>query len=196
MVAYTIQHGLDGHAIPIDRAAMELMTILNVVTPAEAEKHMVPGLERAIPKNKGIEFASLLHQFAADYVTSSHTNRFKAHLAEIDPEAKAKIPKHPAKPPVQVEVKRDPNVIEIPVPVLKPGAPAPKGDHGKKPEPAKSARKEEPKKHEPRKEERKPADKLASRDGEKPGKPAKKKEAVAAGEAKSATKRLAKKKPR
>lgn len=196
MISYTIQHGLDGHAIPIDRAAMELMMILNVVTPAEAEKGVVPGLERAIPKNKGIEFGSLLHQFAADYVTASHTNRFKSHLAEIDSDAKSKIPKHPAQPPVKIEVKKDPNVIEIPIPVPRPGVPPLKKPDAKGEAAKTAARKEE------KKDDRKPAAKAAEKSAEKPaardgdkGK-AKKKEAVSASESKSASKSLAKKKPR
>lgn len=61
---YTIQYGLGGHAIPVDYSAMVLMLVLGIASPSEASSGRVPGLERAIPKNKGIEFSSLLHQAA------------------------------------------------------------------------------------------------------------------------------------
>lgn len=61
---YTIQHGLGGHAIPVDFAAMAMMLVTGITTQTEAVAGRVPGLERAIPKSKAIEFASLLHQAA------------------------------------------------------------------------------------------------------------------------------------
>ncbi len=59
---YTVQHGLGGHAIPVDYSAMVVMLSTGIATQAEAMAGKVPGLERAIPKSKGIEFAGLLHQ--------------------------------------------------------------------------------------------------------------------------------------
>ena len=59
---YTIQHGLGGHAIPVDYSAMVIMLATGIASQSEAMAGKVPGLERAIPKSKGIEFASLLHQ--------------------------------------------------------------------------------------------------------------------------------------
>lgn len=61
---YTVQHGLGGHAIPIDYSAMVVMMVAGIASQSEAASRKVPGLERAIPKSKGIEFASLLHQCA------------------------------------------------------------------------------------------------------------------------------------
>ncbi|TWU59883.1 hypothetical protein Poly51_01560 [Rubripirellula tenax] len=62
---YTVQHGLGGHAIPIDYAAMVIMLATEIASQPEAMAGKVPGLERAIPKSKGIEFAGLLHQCAS-----------------------------------------------------------------------------------------------------------------------------------
>lgn len=59
---YTVQHGLGGHAIPVDYSAMVVMLSTGIATQTEAMAGKVPGLERAIPKSKGIEFAGLLHQ--------------------------------------------------------------------------------------------------------------------------------------
>ncbi len=61
---YTVQHGLGGHAIPIDYSAMVIMLTTGIASQPEANTGKVPGLERAISKNKGIEFAGLLHQCA------------------------------------------------------------------------------------------------------------------------------------
>ena len=63
---YTVQHGLGGHAIPVDYSAMVIMLTTEIATQVEAKAGRVPGLERAIPKNKGIEFSVLLHQCAVD----------------------------------------------------------------------------------------------------------------------------------
>lgn len=68
---YTIQHGLGGHAIPVDYSAMVLMLATEIASQAEAMSGKVPGLERAIPKSKGIEFAGLLHQAAVALNKSS-----------------------------------------------------------------------------------------------------------------------------
>lgn len=62
VLGYTIQHGLGGHAIPLDYSAMVVLMITGIASQAEASTGKVPGLERAIPKTKGMEFASLLHQ--------------------------------------------------------------------------------------------------------------------------------------
>ena len=61
---YTIQHGLGGHAIPVDYSAMVIMLSTEIASQSEAMAGKVPGLERAIPKSKGIEFSGLLHQAA------------------------------------------------------------------------------------------------------------------------------------
>ncbi|MDG2223076.1 MAG: hypothetical protein P8L85_16970 [Rubripirellula sp.] len=64
VLSYTVQHGLGGHSIPIDYSAMVIMLSTEISTQPEAMSGKVPGLERAIPKSKGVEFAGLLHQCA------------------------------------------------------------------------------------------------------------------------------------
>ncbi len=64
---YVSQNALGGHAIPADSITLEVMVDCEILTQAEAEKKLLPGVERAIPKNKGSEFASLLHQFAIEF---------------------------------------------------------------------------------------------------------------------------------
>lgn len=66
VVAYVSQHALGGHAIPAGQVIYEAMWQCEILTFTEIDKKSLPGIERAIPKNKGIEFAGLLHQFAND----------------------------------------------------------------------------------------------------------------------------------
>lgn len=67
---YVSQHALGGHAIPVGTASFEALVAADIVTPAEAEKKSLPGAERAIAKNKGLEFSSLLHQWGVEYAAN------------------------------------------------------------------------------------------------------------------------------
>lgn len=94
LIAYVVQHGLGGHSIPCCQGALDALMSVAVVTPAEVAKLHVPGLERAIPKNKGLEFASLLHQLGADFAAGPpFSPRIRQILAEIDPDFKDRLPK-------------------------------------------------------------------------------------------------------
>jgi endonuclease-3 len=108
-INYTVQAVLGGHAIPVSRTGMEIMRILGLVTEKGVDQGLVPGLERAIPKNKGVEFASLLQQFAAEYAAAPFNPEVRAILTEIDPQAKDRLPKRGARKttaPEPEEVKR------------------------------------------------------------------------------------------
>ncbi len=95
IVAYITQSALSGHAIPLDQGALEVLTAVGAITEAEAQSNKPLGLERAIPKSKGIEFASLLHQLAAEYVANPFSPNVKKILTAINPEAK--LPKRGVK---------------------------------------------------------------------------------------------------
>ena len=88
IVAYAVQAALSGHSIPLrSRRTLAILGILGVATPAEVESGNVTGLERAIPKDKGVEFGSLLHQLAADYIAAPHSPKVKKALVAIKPDA-------------------------------------------------------------------------------------------------------------
>jgi hypothetical protein len=72
VLAYTVQHGLAGHSIPVDYAALVVMLATEVISQNEASDGRVPGLERAVPKNKGVEFSSLLHQCAVALMVNTN----------------------------------------------------------------------------------------------------------------------------
>ena len=96
-VAFVVQNSLGGHAIPVSRSAFETMVILGLASEKDAATQSVSGLERAVPKNKGVEFASLLQQFAADYAASPFGTNIRNLLLEIEPTAKDRFPKRGAK---------------------------------------------------------------------------------------------------
>lgn len=89
---YVVQAGLEGHAIPIDDGAMKVLVILGLATGNEPE-NAVQGLERAIAKNKGAEFSSLLHQLGADLIASPYSPNVHKVLLEIDADCKDRLPK-------------------------------------------------------------------------------------------------------
>jgi hypothetical protein len=90
-IAYVTQNALGGHAIACGKGALEALLAVGAINDAELDKHEVPGMERAIPKNKGSEFFSLLHQLGVDLNASPQSSRVKGILAEIDPEAKERL---------------------------------------------------------------------------------------------------------
>ncbi len=92
-VAYVTQTGLGGHSIPLGTGGLDLMYIVGVIDEKERQAGTVPGLERAIPKNNGQEFASLLHQLAAQLVASPFAPSLRTLLLEIAPDCKDRLPK-------------------------------------------------------------------------------------------------------
>jgi hypothetical protein len=209
VVGYATQHGLGGHSIPLDGGALEILYIVGIATEAERDSGEVSGLERAIPKNKGTEFGSLLHQFSADFVANPFSPNVKNLLLAVNSEAKDRLPKRGQKR--DVTARR----VEAPPPAAA-KASAGKGAkeaekvshdrHGKDHRPAgKAGKKEEvkdskraasgkasapeAKKHAAKKEPMKPAAKTSRPQ-------AGHSRAGAATARKSATKHLAKRKPR
>ncbi len=100
-VAYVVQAALGGHAIPIDSGTLAVLLLVALVAQQDAAAGVVPGLERAISKNAGIEFGSLLHQLGADYVAGRYSPPLHGILLEIDPSVKDRLPRRrEAKPAV------------------------------------------------------------------------------------------------
>lgn len=99
--SFVAQHALSGHSIPISKGAIEVLYAVGAVNDAEADKFQVPGMERAIPKNKGIEFGSLLQQIGADFFASPGSSKLKAILAEIDGDYKERLARRQARAEAQ-----------------------------------------------------------------------------------------------
>ncbi len=96
-VQYVVQHALGGHSIPISQGILEVLHVLGIVSDAEAKAGRVPGLERAIPKNKGPEMASLIHQLGTDFRRSPFSTKVRDTILKIEPEARQRLPKRTKK---------------------------------------------------------------------------------------------------
>ena len=92
-IAYVVQNSLGGHAIPLSEGALNALHYAGIATEAEAKAGKVPGLERAVPKTKGAEFSSILHQLGAELAASPFNTNSRAIILEIDAGAKERFPK-------------------------------------------------------------------------------------------------------
>jgi endonuclease-3 len=177
-VAYVTQHALGGHAIPLNRGALIALHALGVISDDEFAKNTVPGLERAVPKNKGTEVASLLHQLGVEVGRNPYGQAARKLMLDIDPNCKDRLPKRPTvKPP-------EPPPPPPPKPEPKKGAAAKQKDSA-----AKQAA--------PKAPEKKPAKKPAAKQPaptKKPAKPTKRPTKKVA--KKPTTRKLTRKKPR
>lgn len=97
VIGYVTQHALGGHSIPLDRGALDVLYVTGVIDEKEHSQEKAPGLERAIAKAKGFEYASLLHQLAADFVASPFSPKVRGVLLEINPTSKERFPKRQSK---------------------------------------------------------------------------------------------------
>jgi endonuclease-3 len=97
-VAYVVQAALHGHAIPIDAGTMGAMRVLDLVSDKDAATGVVPGLERAVAKSKGMEFGSLLHELGADFAANPYAPNLREILRQINPDCESRLPKR-RKPP-------------------------------------------------------------------------------------------------
>ena len=96
-VAYATQVALGGHAIPVDEGVLDALCVVGLVTEKDLEAGAVAGLERAIAKSKGLEFASQLHQLGADFVDDPCASAVQQILLEINPDARDRLPKRRAR---------------------------------------------------------------------------------------------------
>lgn len=121
-IAYVTQHALGGHAIPIDESMLMLCYTLGIVTEAEFQQKKVPGLERIIPKNKGVEFAGCVHPLAVEFYQSPHNKDYRALLLQIAPDAGDRFPKRGGgrKPGAPEPAVAEPTPIPAPVVAAKP----------------------------------------------------------------------------
>lgn len=97
VASYVTQTGLSGHSIPVSNGSLDVLFIVGAISEKEKAAASVPGLERAIPKNKGVEFGSLLNQLGVEFVRAPHGPAARKILLEIAPDAKDRLPKRQSK---------------------------------------------------------------------------------------------------
>ena len=95
-VAYVVQAALGGHAIPVGPGELRVLRIADLITDKDVEERVVPGIERAVAKSRGVEFSSLLHQLAADFVANPYAPAVREILLEINPDCHDHLPKRRA----------------------------------------------------------------------------------------------------
>lgn len=100
-VSYVTQMALGGHSIPVNHGLLTAMHVLGVISDREAQKGIVPGLERAIPKKRGVEYSSLLHQLGVEVGRSPYGPNARKLLLEISPQCKDRLPKRRSKAAVE-----------------------------------------------------------------------------------------------
>jgi len=92
-IAYVVQTALAGHAIAIDSGTLGCLQVVGLVSEKDIEAGVVSGLERAISKSNGVEFASLLHQLGADFTKNPYAPELHRILLQIAPDCKDRLPK-------------------------------------------------------------------------------------------------------
>ena len=93
VIASVAQLSLGGHSIPVDQALLSLMFTIGAITEEEQKQGKIPGLERTIPKNKGVEFASLVHQLAVAFHANPQDKKVRDIILSIDSDAADRFPK-------------------------------------------------------------------------------------------------------
>ncbi len=96
VLGYLVQNAFGGHTIPVSNSIMQVLVATGILTQLEADKNNTPGLDRAIAKSKGIEFASCVHQLAADIRAQPSNKNLKLILKEA---GAVEQPKRPVAPP-------------------------------------------------------------------------------------------------
>lgn len=87
VVSYLVQNSFGGHKIPTCEASLDFAEALGLLTPKEKESGTIPGFERAVPKTKGPEFFSTVHQFAVDFRQNPQDKQVLARIKEVSADA-------------------------------------------------------------------------------------------------------------
>lgn len=201
VISYVAQNGLGGHSIPLDKAMLEMFYVLGIISESEKEAGRVPGLERTIPKAKGVEFFNVTHPLAVAFLATPNSKKIRDILLKISPDAKERFPKRASKKKAEEPAKAKPaaaktDTKKTPVKKKATKKAAPKKAAPKKVAPKKVAPKKATKKVAKKTPVKKKATKKAAPKKATKKKVAKKTTTKKTTKKKSATKRLSKKKPR
>ncbi len=112
VLATVIQQALGGHAIPVDEPARRVFERLGIADAATDNPTLRAALERAVPKNRGVEFIDLIEELAHDTCVAGEPDCPHCDLRKICPTgvarqeqaasaAKTPRPKAPKSPPAK-----------------------------------------------------------------------------------------------
>ena len=85
---------------------MNALLVIGLVGEKDSAAGRVPGLDRAIGKNKGAEFSTLLQQLGADFAANPYSPSLHKVLLQVNPAAKENLPRRPTKKQL-AEAKRE-----------------------------------------------------------------------------------------
>ncbi|MFO0909961.1 MAG: endonuclease [Isosphaeraceae bacterium] len=85
--ATVVQQSLGGHAMPVDGPARRALLRLGVVEESTEVPAIRSSLERAIPKNRGVEFGDLIEELAHDTCVEPEPDCPRCELRKICPTA-------------------------------------------------------------------------------------------------------------
>ncbi|MDO4584338.1 MAG: hypothetical protein Q4D62_09575 [Planctomycetia bacterium] len=108
-VNYVTQTTLGRHGIPLGSGEKRLLYVLGILTEAEQEMAEISGLNRAISKQDGLKFASMLHQLAAAFVVNPESRKIISFLKHFSSDFRKRMPRRRS---LHVE-----NTLETPEPV-------------------------------------------------------------------------------
>ncbi|WP_425396995.1 hypothetical protein [Aeoliella sp.] len=171
-VAFVTQNALGGHAIPANQGLLTAFRVFDIISQKEADAWHIPGLERAVPKSKGVEMGTILHQLGVEVGKNPYGQSAKKLLQAIDPDCKSRLPKKPAPEPEPAKPKKKKKVAKKKV--AGDAKPTKKKKVKKAPAPAAPA----PTKKAKKKVKKKVAKKASSTAGKKKAAPTKKKKKV------------------
>ncbi len=89
----TAQIALGRHGIPVGNGEKRLLYVLGIIDEADIEGREIAGLNRAITKTQGMEFASLLHQLASAFVQNPEARKIVSFLKAFAPDFRKRMPK-------------------------------------------------------------------------------------------------------
>lgn len=92
-INYTAQAALGRHGIPVGNGEKRLLYVLGIISEKDIEEREVTGLNRAIAKTQGLEFASLIHQLAAAFVVNPEARKIISFLKAFAPDFRERMPK-------------------------------------------------------------------------------------------------------
>ena len=98
-VAYVTQNALGGHAIAANQGLLTAFLVFDIINEKEAAAWHIPGLERAVPKSKGVEVGGILHQLGVEIGKNPYGTNARKMLLAIDSGCKGRLPKKPEPPP-------------------------------------------------------------------------------------------------
>ncbi len=88
--ATVIQQSLGGHAMPVDAPARRALERLGIIEPAAETPAVRSLLERAVPKNRGVEFLDVLEDLAHDTCVDPIPDCPRCELRKLCPTAAAR----------------------------------------------------------------------------------------------------------